>query len=543
MTEASSGARAASTSRRSTEVVSRPRCSTTSTSSRTQRRASRSARSRTTASSRRQARSPRPGRWAPAATASTSRTTGKIRRRSTGGVTRQSSGPRTTAFPTEGSRRHGRLPKWGSFWPPSRPIPARMAACTRAATRIFGRAPTAGRRGRTRLRSLEPPVKWTSRPPTATTWSSPSEDGFSSPRTRSWRAGSPSTTSRATSRVDSSGGVAFDPNDPATIYAVLGGFSGFPGGHVFRTSLTATTWTDISPPLDLPFNAIAVDGSETPTALYTGTDFGVLRSVDGGASWSVLDDIHFPRAPVFELVYHRGELRVATFGRGVFSFVKPTGPSIAVNLEHNLEFGTVCRRPAIPDARNLQRRSIGSRYHERAAPDGIDRILRARHSGHAAHHRARRACRLHRALRPDGRCPRDRDHPHPEQRSDGACRRPVGDGGPGHGAAHRRDRGQRQLRQCVPAKLRRQGPDPQQQRHVPAACERASFRRRPNSNYRAYCFTRWLSAPATPSRCRCASARQASARRRPRSASSATIPGECVWSPSPARHRRPSSTS
>jgi HYDIN/CFA65/VesB-like, Ig-like domain len=138
------------------------------------------------------------------------------------------------------------------------------------------------------------------------------------------------------------GGVAFDPNDPATIYAVLGGFSGFPGGHVFRTSLTATTWTDISPPLDLPFNAIALDGSETPTALYTGTDFGVLRSVDGGASWSVLDDIHFPRAPVFELVYHRGELRVATFGRGVFSFVKPTGPSIAVNLEHNLEFGTIC---------------------------------------------------------------------------------------------------------------------------------------------------------------------------------------------------------
>jgi hypothetical protein len=141
------------------------------------------------------------------------------------------------------------------------------------------------------------------------------------------------------------GGVAFDPNDPATIYAVLGGFSGFAGGHVFRTSLTAATWTDISPPLDLPFNAIAVDGSETPTALYAGTDFGVLRSVDGGASWDVLDDIHFPGAPVFELVYHQGELRAATFGRGVFSFAKPTGPSIAVNLEQNLEFGTVCQGP------------------------------------------------------------------------------------------------------------------------------------------------------------------------------------------------------
>ena len=141
------------------------------------------------------------------------------------------------------------------------------------------------------------------------------------------------------------GGVAFDPNDPATIYAVLGGFSGVPGGHVFRTSLTAANWTDISPPLDLPFNAIALDGSDTPTALYTGTDFGVLRSVDGGANWSVLDDIHFPGAPVFELVCHRGELRAATFGRGVFSFVRPTGPSIAVNLENDLQFGTVCPGP------------------------------------------------------------------------------------------------------------------------------------------------------------------------------------------------------
>lgn len=141
------------------------------------------------------------------------------------------------------------------------------------------------------------------------------------------------------------GGIAFDPQDPATIYAAVGGFSGFAGGHVFRTSLTATTWTDISPPLDLPFNAIAVDGSETPTGLYAGTDFGVLRSVDAGASWSVLDDLHFPRAPVFELVYHRGELRAATFGRGVFSFVKPKGPSIAVNLEHNLEFGEICQGP------------------------------------------------------------------------------------------------------------------------------------------------------------------------------------------------------
>ena len=142
------------------------------------------------------------------------------------------------------------------------------------------------------------------------------------------------------------GRVAFDPNDPATIYAVLGGISGFPGGHVYRTSLTATAWTDISPALDLPFNAIALDGSETPTVLYTGTDFGVLRSVDGGANWSILDDLHFPGAPVFDLAFQKGELRAATFGRGVFSFVKPTGPSIAIRPEHSLFFGTVCDGPS-----------------------------------------------------------------------------------------------------------------------------------------------------------------------------------------------------
>jgi hypothetical protein len=38
-------------------------------------------------------------------------------------------------------------------------------------------------------------------------------------------------------------------------------------------------------------------------------------------------------------------LRAATFGRGVFSFVKPTGPSIAVNLEDDLNFGTGCEGP------------------------------------------------------------------------------------------------------------------------------------------------------------------------------------------------------
>jgi hypothetical protein len=131
-------------------------------------------------------------------------------------------------------------------------------------------------------------------------------------------------------------------NDPTVIYAVLGGFSlagsGAASGHVFRTTVGGSAWTDISPtvgalnePLDVPFNAIAMDGTVTPTTLFVGTDFGVLRSMDAGASWSVLDDLHFPRVEVSDLVFNpvAGVLVAATYGRGVFKFGPPTGPVIA----------------------------------------------------------------------------------------------------------------------------------------------------------------------------------------------------------------------
>jgi hypothetical protein len=66
--------------------------------------------------------------------------------------------------------------------------------------------------------------------------------------------------------------VVFDPNDPAMIYAVLGGFNGGPGqtGHVFHTTISASFWTDISPALDLPFSGIALDGTDIPTTIYAG---------------------------------------------------------------------------------------------------------------------------------------------------------------------------------------------------------------------------------------------------------------------------------
>jgi len=141
-----------------------------------------------------------------------------------------------------------------------------------------------------------------------------------------------------------------DPVDPTIVYAVLGGFSGSSGGHVFRTSIAAASWTDISPvnslgeQVNVPFNALALDGTDTPTTIYAGTDLGVLRSMDGGLSWSILDDLHFPRVQVSDLVFNpaAGVLAAATYGRGVFKFTIPSGPAIAVELQDNLDFGIVC---------------------------------------------------------------------------------------------------------------------------------------------------------------------------------------------------------
>ena len=135
--------------------------------------------------------------------------------------------------------------------------------------------------------------------------------------------------------------VAFDPNDPTVIFATL---SGTGGGHVFRTRIGGTTWTDISPSLDVPFDAVALDVVPTPTVIYAGCDLGVLRSADGGVSWTTLDDVHFPNIPVTDLKINKQArvLRASTFGRGAFELAAPSGPVIAVNAQNGLDFGTSC---------------------------------------------------------------------------------------------------------------------------------------------------------------------------------------------------------
>jgi hypothetical protein len=135
--------------------------------------------------------------------------------------------------------------------------------------------------------------------------------------------------------------IAFDPNDPTTLYVTLAGTG---AGHVFTTTLAETTWVDISPPLDIPAYGLALDGAPTPTAIYVGTSLGVVRSVDLGQSWTVLDGFHLPNVPVTDIALQpgTGTMRVGTFGRGVFQLEVPGGPVIAISSITGLQFGDVC---------------------------------------------------------------------------------------------------------------------------------------------------------------------------------------------------------
>ena len=77
-----------------------------------------------------------------------------------------------------------------------------------------------------------------------------------------------------------------------------------------------------------------------------GIKYEVLRSVDGGSSWLVHDDIHFPRVPVLDLELKSGLLVTGTYGRGAFAFFNRIGaPVIGMNLENNLAFGSVRQGP------------------------------------------------------------------------------------------------------------------------------------------------------------------------------------------------------
>ena len=118
-----------------------------------------------------------------------------------------------------------------------------------------------------------------------------------------------------------------------TVYATLLGFSqiGASSPHVYRSVDGGLHWTNVTSNLpNAPANSVAVDPNDANT-VYVALDTGVyvtteISSCTSGNCWSVFGS-SLPNAPVVSLQAaaqmptgdgHTGELRAATYGRGIW---------------------------------------------------------------------------------------------------------------------------------------------------------------------------------------------------------------------------------
>ncbi len=120
--------------------------------------------------------------------------------------------------------------------------------------------------------------------------------------------------------------LAFDPTNADVLYVTLSGFDeGTPGqpGHVFRgsnLSAPSPSWSNVSPPVNMPHNAIVLDPSD-PNTVFVGTDLGVWMSTNAGGTWVHQGpETGMPNVPVFDLQINSYEVVAFTFGRGAFVF-------------------------------------------------------------------------------------------------------------------------------------------------------------------------------------------------------------------------------
>ncbi|HEX7318235.1 MAG TPA: MBG domain-containing protein [Pyrinomonadaceae bacterium] len=149
------------------------------------------------------------------------------------------------------------------------------------------------------------------------------------------------TTTGATTMTDVTGTIparyisraVIDPNNQNTAYVALSTYFGNAGGHVYKTTnlnSATPTWTALGGAQmpDVPVNAFVVDPADSNT-LYAGTDIGVYRSSDAGATWTAFSE-GLPRVAVFDMAVHNAsrKLRIATHGRGIWEISVANSPAV-----------------------------------------------------------------------------------------------------------------------------------------------------------------------------------------------------------------------
>jgi photosystem II stability/assembly factor-like uncharacterized protein len=127
--------------------------------------------------------------------------------------------------------------------------------------------------------------------------------------------------------------ITVDPANAAVAYLTYGGFG---TGHVFRTTNFGASWTDIggipgqaNAIPNVPVSTFLID-PVTPTTLYAGTDIGVFRSTDNGATWATFNSGMLPAVVTGFATSANGTIQLSTYGRGAFELVNTTPPTYTI---------------------------------------------------------------------------------------------------------------------------------------------------------------------------------------------------------------------
>ncbi len=125
---------------------------------------------------------------------------------------------------------------------------------------------------------------------------------------------------------------------PSNASDILIGYSGSGASHLWRCQNTVATtpaFTNVSGSgantlPDISLNAIERDFDSPTTIWWVGTDFGVFRSTDSGATWANAGSaLGLPNVIVDDLVAVPGTryLNAGTYGRGVWRILLPAVPA------------------------------------------------------------------------------------------------------------------------------------------------------------------------------------------------------------------------
>jgi hypothetical protein len=138
-------------------------------------------------------------------------------------------------------------------------------------------------------------------------------------------------------------GLAFSPADVNTLYVTLSGFdedTPSQPGHLFKTAGALSgspTWTDVSPPVDLPNDCLAIDPGNAAN-IFVGTDLGVWQSLNGGGLWTHYGPANgMPNVAVYDLRFNaQSQLTAFTHGRGAYLLASINVPIINLSNIRNI---------------------------------------------------------------------------------------------------------------------------------------------------------------------------------------------------------------